>query len=237
MGLDTGRMYLGYLGLYIGGQVVSVFSKSYSHSSKLVVAVPGFVQVGDGPYVFGLAEYLQRRDIDVVGIRTPFFQDLRESAEQVISYVSEIERDVEVALLGDSMGGLVVRRTLQNKRIRDRVRAAVCVSTPHYGTHVVEEIARKIPYGQEIVDRVPCLRQMKPGSDFLEELNQNTIGNTRVENLFGDEDSFVPVESARFRNNDQGIQVNNRRVVRGASHLTILFHPRLYRLVESCFED
>ncbi|HLD57237.1 MAG TPA: hypothetical protein VJA47_02965 [archaeon] len=233
--------YASYLARYLGGHSVCALKEFPipPTARDVVVAVPGFIQIGEAPYVFGFARQLERRGIYLTAPRIPPLQDLRRTAEQVSEFIGNIPDHVQrIVLLGDSMGGLISRYVVQTDDVRGRVNALICVSTPHYGTPVIDELVRWIPYGNDLVRRVPCLRQMIPGSDFLEDLNKDPdFGDTRVENLFGDSDALVPIESARFRNNGNGSRVNNRRVVKGASHLSILYHRRLYRLVRECFED
>lgn len=85
--------------------------------------------------------------------RTP----IGELAEQFLFTLDR--QNGPVNLIGYSMGGLVLRAALATQPER-RVRRLITLNTPHYGT-----------FAACAVTGLPAVRQMRPGSDFLRELD------------------------------------------------------------------
>jgi len=74
----------------------------------------------------------------------------------------------QFALIGFSMGGLVARYYVQRLGGINRVRRFVTISTPHSGSYVAYLLGTR---GSQ---------QMRPGSQFLEELNRDAAQLERV---------------------------------------------------------
>lgn len=87
---------------------------------------------------------------------------LEELSAQLASYVDAHVRARLFDLVGYSMGGLVTRHYLQHGNEQNRVLRFITLSTPHHGTVTA------------YLRRGPGSRQMRPGSDFLKALNQDT---------------------------------------------------------------
>ena len=71
-------------------------------------------------------------------------------------------------LVGFSMGGLVSRYYVQRLGGMERVGRLITISTPHKGSYWAYTVANK------------GSRQMRPGSDFLKELNRDAVILERV---------------------------------------------------------
>jgi triacylglycerol lipase len=87
---------------------------------------------------------------------------LSELAQQLEAYIHAMfGADEPVDLVGFSMGGLVSRYYLQRLGGMERVRRLVTIGTPHYGTWSAYVLGS------------PGVRNMRPGSAFLEDLNRD----------------------------------------------------------------
>ncbi len=87
---------------------------------------------------------------------------LERLAQQVADYVKETFGPRQaIDLLGFSMGGVVTRYYLQRLGGLERVQRYVSVSAPNHGTLLAFGLPR------------PGVWQMRPGSDFLQDLNQD----------------------------------------------------------------
>jgi triacylglycerol lipase len=88
---------------------------------------------------------------------------LEELARQVASYIeTTFPNGEKIDLIGFSMGGLVARYYLQRLDGLDRVSRLITISTPHRGTRTAYLHWNR------------AIRQMRPGSDFLRDLNQDS---------------------------------------------------------------
>lgn len=82
-------------------------------------------------------------------------------AEQISAYVTDnFAPNQPIDLVGLSMGGLVSRYYVQKLGGNERVKRFVTIASPHYGTW----LAYSLPFAG-------CV-QMRPGSVFLQDLNQ-----------------------------------------------------------------
>lgn len=87
---------------------------------------------------------------------------LEELAEQVANYVSsKFSSDRPLDLVGFSMGGIVSRYYIQRLGGIKRVQRFITISSPHHGTGVAYLSQRR------------GAKQMRPGSAFLQDLNQD----------------------------------------------------------------
>ncbi len=119
-----------------------------------------------------LRSHLSERDWPVYGLSmTPNNGDIGidEQAQQLKTYIeTTLPPGQCFNLVGFSMGGLVSRYYLQRLNGLVRVRRLVTVATPHYGT--VMAWSRWNIGG----------RQMRPGSQFLRNLNRDLGGLTAL---------------------------------------------------------
>lgn len=87
---------------------------------------------------------------------------LEELAQQVANYISaNFPLDKPLDLVGFSMGGIVSRYYVQKLGGIERVQRFITISSPHNGTWLA--------YGSQR----PGAKQMRPGSQFLQDLNQD----------------------------------------------------------------
>lgn len=116
-----------------------------------------------------------------------------------------------VHLIGHSMGGLVVREAVQHRGLAGLATTAVTIATPHSGTR----LARFVPG--------PSARQMRPGSAFLERLNNAPADDrTRWMAVHGGADRVVRSGSETF-----GVAASDVIALResSAGHGSIARHP------------
>ncbi|MFH8767938.1 MULTISPECIES: esterase/lipase family protein [unclassified Streptomyces] len=147
---------------------------------------------------------------------SPLTCDIRTAAELLGRHVEEIcERtgNGQVDIVGHSLGGLIARYYVQCLGGDLRVRTLVTLGTPHSGT-------RAVP----LASAHPIVRQMRPGSEVIEELTRPSPGcRTRFVSFWSDLDSVMdPLETACIDHPD--LDALNVRVT-GIGHLALPVHP------------
>ncbi|MEV7240193.1 alpha/beta fold hydrolase [Streptomyces sp. NPDC093248] len=159
---------------------------------------------------------------------SPLTCDIRIAAELLGRHVEEIcERtgSTQVDIVGHSLGGLIARYYTQCLGGDLRVRTLVTLGTPHSGT-------RAVP----LASAHPIVRQMRPGSEVIEELTRPAPGcRTRFVSFWSDLDSVMdPLESACIDHPD--LEVRNVRVT-GIGHLALPVHPAVASGIREALED
>ncbi|MEU6356961.1 alpha/beta fold hydrolase [Streptomyces sp. NPDC047072] len=147
---------------------------------------------------------------------SPLTCDIRAAAELLgrhIEGICERTGSREVDIVGHSLGGLIARYYVQRLGGDLRVRTLVTLGTPHSGTRVVP-----------LADAHPIVRQMRPGSDLLEELSRPAPGcRTHFVSFWSDLDHLMdPPETACVDHPD--LHAQNVRVT-GIGHLALPVHP------------
>jgi pimeloyl-ACP methyl ester carboxylesterase len=147
---------------------------------------------------------------------SPLTCDVRTAAELLGRHIEEIcERtgSRQVDIVGHSLGGLIARYYVQRLGGDLRVRTLVTLGTPHSGTRVAP-----------LANAHPIVRQMRPGSELLEELTRPAPGcRTRFVSFWSDLDHLMdPLESACIEHPD--LLAQNVRVS-GIGHLALPVHP------------
>ncbi|SOD84328.1 triacylglycerol lipase [Streptomyces sp. Ag109_G2-15] len=147
---------------------------------------------------------------------SPLTCDIRIAAELLGRHIEEIcERtgSGQVDIVGHSLGGLIARYYVQRLGGDLRVRTLVTLGTPHSGT-------RAVP----LASAHPIVRQMRPGSEVIEELTRPAPGcRTRFVSFWSDLDSVMdPPETACIDHPD--LDALNVRVT-GIGHLALPVHP------------
>ena len=136
--------------------------------------------------------------------------DVRETAARFGTFVEEVCEETgsdRVYVVGHSLGGLIARYYVQRIDPADRVHTLVTLGTPHHGTHA----ARLLPVG--------LVRQLRPESDLIAELDEPSTCRTRFLAFHSDLDHLiVPAENAALRHPD--LQVANV-AVSGVGHLSM----------------
>ncbi|MFI8949291.1 lipase family alpha/beta hydrolase [Streptomyces sp. NPDC053750] len=187
-----------------------------ARTSPPVVLLHGFI---DNRSVFlllrrSLAQH-GRHQIESLNY-SPLTCDIRTAAELLGRHIEEIcERtgSERVDVVGHSLGGLIARYYVQRLGGDLRVRTLVTLGTPHTGTRVVP-----------LANAHPIVRQMRPGSAVLEELNRPAPGcRTQFVSFWSDLDRVMdPLETACLDHPD--LTVQNVRVS-GIGHLALPVHP------------
>jgi len=147
---------------------------------------------------------------------SPLTCDIRTAAELLGRHIEEIcERTghERVDVVGHSLGGLIARYYVQRLDGDHRVRTLVTLGTPHSGTRVVP-----------MMNAHPIVRQMRPGSDVIEELQKPAPGcRTHFVSFWSDLDHLMdPLKTACIDHPD--LLVQNVRVS-GIGHLALPVHP------------
>ncbi|MFF7971712.1 alpha/beta fold hydrolase [Streptomyces sp. NPDC007905] len=147
---------------------------------------------------------------------SPLTCDIRTAAELLGRHVEEIcERtgSDRIDIVGHSLGGLIARYYVQCLSGDLRVRMLVTLGTPHSGT-------RAVP----LASAHPIVRQMRPGSEVIEELARPAPGClTRFVSFWSDLDSVMdPLETACIDHPD--LDALNVKVT-GIGHLALPVHP------------
>jgi hypothetical protein len=147
---------------------------------------------------------------------SPLTCDIRTAAELLGRHIEEIcERtgSKRVDVVGHSLGGLIARYYVQRLGGDLRVRTLVTLGTPHAGTRVAP-----------LANAHPIVRQMRPGSELIEELSRPAPGcRTYFVSFWSDLDHLMdPLESACVEHPD--LKAENVRVS-GIGHLALPVHP------------
>ncbi|MYU02953.1 alpha/beta fold hydrolase [Streptomyces sp. SID8366] len=147
---------------------------------------------------------------------SPLTCDIRTAAELFGRHVEEIcarTGSDRVDVVGHSLGGLIARYYVQCMGGDLRVRTLVTLGTPHSGTRVAP-----------LADAHPIVRQMRPGSQVIEELGRPAPGcRTRFVSFWSDLDPLMdPLETACLDHPD--LDAHNVRVT-GIGHLALPVHP------------
>jgi hypothetical protein len=119
-----------------------------------------------------------------------------------------------VHVVGHSLGGLVARYYVQRLGGDARVHTLVTLGTPHEGTYVAHAVPHRL------------VRQLRPGSDVLRELNGPAYGcRTRFVCIYSDLDQIVvPQRSGRLEHPNLATR---NVLVRGVGHLSLPIHSRV----------
>ncbi|MGD1219706.1 MULTISPECIES: esterase/lipase family protein [Streptomyces] len=147
---------------------------------------------------------------------SPLTCDIRTAAELLGRHIEEIcERTghPRVDIVGHSLGGLIARYYAQCLGGDAHVRTLVTLGTPHSGTRVAP-----------LMNAHPIVRQMRPGSEVIEELAMPAPGcRTQFVSFWSDLDHLMdPLESACVDHPD--LLAHNVRVS-GVGHLALPVHP------------
>lgn len=147
---------------------------------------------------------------------SPLTCDIRAAAELLGRHIDEIcarTGSERVDIVGHSLGGLIARYYVQRLGGDLRVRTLVTLGTPHAGTRVAP-----------LANAHPIVRQMRPGSEVLEELSRPAPGcRTRFVSFWSDLDHVMdPLETACIDHAD--LMAENVRVT-GVGHLALPVHP------------
>ena len=139
-------------------------------ASLPVVLVPG---IWDKPPVFDrLTARLRRsgRSAFVISLDpNDGSVTLEQSADELRQFIdSKIGPRRSLDMVSFSMGGLVARYYAQRLGGLARIRHFVTISTPHHGT------------GTAYLEPLPGVRQMRPGSPFLQDLDRDVSGLAQV---------------------------------------------------------
>ncbi|MFF7235997.1 alpha/beta fold hydrolase [Streptomyces collinus] len=158
---------------------------------------------------------------------SPLTCDIRTAAELLGRHVEEIcarTGSERVDIVGHSLGGLIARYYVQCLGGDLRVRTLVTLGTPHSGT-------RAVP----LASAHPIVRQMRPGSEVIEELSRPAPGcRTRFVSFWSDLDSVMdPLEAACVDHPD--LDALNVRVT-GIGHLALPVHPAVAAGIREALE-
>ncbi|MFD4030309.1 esterase/lipase family protein [Streptomyces sp. NPDC058637] len=159
---------------------------------------------------------------------SPLTCDIRTAAELLGRHVEEICARTghrEVDIVGHSLGGLIARYYVQRLGGDRRVRTLVTLGTPHCGTAVAP-----------VAGAHPIVRQMRGGSDLIEELRHPAPGcRTRFISFWSELDRMmVPVEAACVDHPD--LDAVNVRVT-GIGHLALPVHPAVAAAIRQALES
>ncbi|MER6459491.1 alpha/beta fold hydrolase [Streptomyces sp. NPDC001228] len=159
---------------------------------------------------------------------SPLTCDIRTAAGLLGRHIEEICQRTgsrRVDIVGHSLGGLIARYYVQRLGGDYRVRTLVTLGTPHSGTRVVP-----------LADAHPIVRQMRPGSEVIEELAQPAPGcRTRFVGFWSDLDSVMePVETARIDHPD--LIATNVQVT-GVGHLALPVHPTVATGIRQALDE
>lgn len=154
----------------------------------------------------------------------PNITDIKEQAKIVSRKIEQAKKEQAVSrvdYIAHSMGGLIGRYYIQQLKGSNSIDHFISVSTPHYGTYVawagIGEAAK----------------QMRPGSDFLKQLNENPLyANIKYTSIWTKTDEIViPSDNAILRGS------NVLPPIEYSGHFSILWMPETYRQIKTSLFD
>lgn len=149
-----------------------------------------------------------------------YVQVLTEEVERVLADTGSSQVD----LVGHSMGGLVIRSYLANDSAKEKVRRVVTLGSPHHGSKFT------------VFGVGEATKEMRPGSSFLEKLNQAGIQlpeTNRFYSIYTIVDNMVlPNDSPKLA--WDGVKNIETRTV---SHVGLVFCKQTASLVRQCLEE
>ena len=145
---------------------------------------------------------------------SPLLTDVTRAATDLgmqIERICEATGHDRLHVVGHSLGGLIARYHVQRQGGDQRVDALVTLGTPHQGSI----LAHVLP--------TPLVRQLRPGSPVLRELEEPAPGcRTRITAVYSDLDQLVlPTRSGRCDHPD--LRTRNL-LVRGVGHMSLPIH-------------
>jgi pimeloyl-ACP methyl ester carboxylesterase len=146
---------------------------------------------------------------------SPFLTDVARAAQDLGRHIERICRETghdRIHVVGHSLGGLIARYHVQRQGGDRRVSTLVTLGTPHHGSLLAH------------VAPTQLIRQLKPGSPVIRELEQPAPGcTTRITAIYSDLDELViPTSSGRCEHPDLGAR---NLLVRGVGHMSLAWHP------------
>jgi len=120
-----------------------------------------------------------------------------------------------INLVGFSMGGLICRTYLQQLGGMARTRCLITVATPHQGTWTAYTYNR------------PACLQMRPGSTFLAELNEDFTRLEQVKFI----SIWTPLDLTILPATSSCLPVGEMLPVISPFHAMLLFDPRILRMI------
>jgi Palmitoyl protein thioesterase len=145
---------------------------------------------------------------------SPLLTDVARGARNLGEHIERICQQSghdRVHVVGHSLGGLIARYYVQRHGGDERVESLVTLGTPHSGS----VLAHVLP--------TPLVRQLRPGSPVLRELDEPAPGcRTPVTAIYSDMDQVVlPTASGRCEHPD----LSTRNVlVSGVGHMSLPIH-------------
>jgi triacylglycerol lipase len=138
-------------------------------------------------------------------------------AGQVADYVERaLPASAPLYLVGFSMGGLVARYYVQRLAPKGRVRRLVTISSPHRGTLTAYMLSR------------PGVRQMRPGSAFLRDLDQDSEVLRKV----GFTSIWTPLDLMIFPAHSSVVPGAITVRLNVSYHAQMIRHPKVFEAVE-----
>ncbi|CAN5394666.1 alpha/beta fold hydrolase [soil metagenome] len=123
--------------------------------------------------------------------------------------------DQPINLVGFSMGGLICRAYVQKLSGARQIQRLITVATPHQGTWTAYSYNR------------PACLQMRPGSQFLTELNGDTSALERIKFV----SIWTPLDLTIVPANSSRLLVGETLSIVSPLHSLLLADPRILRVI------
>lgn len=157
---------------------------------------------------------------------SPLTSDIRAAADHLERHIERVCAQTgydQVFVVGHSLGGVIARYYVQRLGGDERVDTLITLGSPHAGTHT----ARLLP--------LRVTRQLRPGSDLMDELAQPTDCTTRFVAIYSDRDEVVvPSRSASLEHPDLAV---TRVRVHGVGHLALLVDREVVHTVADALTE
>jgi triacylglycerol lipase len=173
-----------------------------------------------------------RQRMHAAGIGPVFTIDLEPPFASINTFAAQLAKRIDdvcesngaakVFVIAHSMGGLVTRAYIQRDG-RQRISGFVSLGSPHHGSTLA------------VLGLGACVRQIRPRSDWLNELEQGEITSTLQTpptwSIYTTNDDLVyPPEMSR-------LSWANNIAVDGVGHVGLLFSSDVFAIVQSILND
>ena len=213
----------------IWSRIKDIFKKGENipavNSKPPVILVQGYAEPS-WYFMYGIYRNLKKSGRQVFPVNLfPNIGDIREQAKIVANKIEQVKKEQNISKIdyvAHSMGGLIGRYYIQDMGGSDSIDHFVSIATPHYGTYLAW-----LGIGE-------AAKQMKPGSDFLAELNrENPIRKgIKYTSIWTKTDEIVLPSSNSVL---QGSTVMPN--VNFVGHLLILWAPRTYTQITEALDN
>jgi pimeloyl-ACP methyl ester carboxylesterase len=216
--------------LGIAGEVAAVFICVLLYPLGYVMGEPSRAKLrhGEQAVILFLLRYMLRK----AGHNNVILPNFRPASASIPCFAEQLSEVVDlalsrtgcdqVALVGHSMGGLIVRYFMEKLGGASRVLTAITLASPHLGTKTAG------------LGLFKTAEQFRPDSAFIRDLNQSppSLGSVNMISIWSEFDNVVlPPENARLP------EPCTNQMVTSVGHVAFLLSPQVFKKVRRALRE